>query len=159
MLSRDLDSPLTRRERAAVNAWLASKKSLHTMRDHPFHDNRMLGGMWGMRPPLNRSLARSILLKTHDQLLTTRYQGRGDQDFLTDHVWSHAKYQTLVHASFHCSRNDGSEPEPFPTQRQLEEGTKCFVGCIRPCCTNNTMPFNECPKQCRPKNHPEWIYC
>ena len=37
MLSRDLDSPLTRRERAAIDEWLSSTLPFHVMRDHPFH--------------------------------------------------------------------------------------------------------------------------
>ncbi len=37
MVSRDLDSPLTSRERAAVDEWLSSKFSFHSMRDHPYH--------------------------------------------------------------------------------------------------------------------------
>lgn len=37
MASRDLDSPLTLRERAAVDEWLLSNFSFHFMRDHPFH--------------------------------------------------------------------------------------------------------------------------
>jgi hypothetical protein len=37
MASRDLDSPLTQRERAAVNEWLSSNLTFHSMRDHPYH--------------------------------------------------------------------------------------------------------------------------
>ena len=160
MLSRNLGSPLTRRERAAVNAWLVSNKLIHAMRDHPKHRVYMLAGMWGFRPSFNRSLARLILLKLHDQQLMTCYGGKGDQKFLADHVWPYAKFQALAHDSFHCLRNYGLKPEPFPTQRHLEKGTNCFVGCIRPCCDKGTtMPFTQCPKECRPKDHPEWIYC
>jgi hypothetical protein len=43
MASRDLDSPLTSRELAAVNQWLLTNKSWHAMRDHPLHTVPMLG--------------------------------------------------------------------------------------------------------------------
>lgn len=43
MASRDLDSPLTLRELAAVNEWISSGKAWHTMRDHPMHFVAMLG--------------------------------------------------------------------------------------------------------------------
>ena len=158
-MSRDLDSPLTRRERVAVNAWLASKKLIHAMRDHPKHKLRMLGGMWGIQPALNRSLAHSILLKIHDRQLITNYRGAADQTFLADYLWSYTKFQALVHDSFHCLRNYGPKPEPFPTQRPSANETNCFVGCVRSCCGKGKMPFGECPKECRPKDHPEWIYC
>jgi hypothetical protein len=37
MISRDLDSPLIDRERAAIDEWLLSNWTFHSMRDHPFH--------------------------------------------------------------------------------------------------------------------------
>ena len=37
MTSRDLDSPLTKRERAAIDEWIASNLTFHSMRDHPQH--------------------------------------------------------------------------------------------------------------------------
>lgn len=37
MASRDLDSPLTPRERAAMDEWLSSNLSFHFMRDHQHH--------------------------------------------------------------------------------------------------------------------------
>jgi hypothetical protein len=43
MASRDLDSPLPRRELNAVNEWLSTRKSWHVMRDHPLHTVPMLG--------------------------------------------------------------------------------------------------------------------
>jgi len=50
VIVRDSDSRLNTREAAAVEAWLASGKSAHVMRDHPHHVRwPMLGGMWGVR--------------------------------------------------------------------------------------------------------------
>ena len=49
MISRDTDSRLNLRERAAVDAWLDSKKNFHIMRDHPYHRFPVLGGMWGAK--------------------------------------------------------------------------------------------------------------
>lgn len=43
MASRDLDSPLPKRELDAVNDWLSTNKSWHVMRDHPLHTVPMLG--------------------------------------------------------------------------------------------------------------------
>lgn len=37
MASRDLDSPLTQREKAAINEWLLSNLTFHSMRDHYYH--------------------------------------------------------------------------------------------------------------------------
>ena len=47
LLCRDTDCRLGRREKAAVERWLASDRDFHIMRDHPEHDTPILGGMWG----------------------------------------------------------------------------------------------------------------
>jgi hypothetical protein len=159
VMSRDLDSALTPRERTAVDAWIASNKSFHAMRDHPMHGVPMLGGMWGFRPSLDPAMSRLMHKKIHDRDLVKRYGGRGDQTFLAKEVWPQAKSNIIVHDSFICKTNYGQKPVPFPTQRPSANETNCFVGCVRPCCGRGKMPFNQCPKECRPKEHPEWLYC
>jgi len=49
MISRDTDSRLSYREKAAVDVWLKSDKKFHIMRDHPWHRFPILGGMWGAK--------------------------------------------------------------------------------------------------------------
>tara|TARA_R100000315_G_C5227186_1_gene138206 strand:- start:830 stop:1699 length:870 start_codon:yes stop_codon:yes gene_type:complete len=49
MISRDVDSRLSAREKHAVDEWIASGKSFHVMRDHPYHNLPVQGGMWGIR--------------------------------------------------------------------------------------------------------------
>jgi hypothetical protein len=158
-MSRDLDSALTQRERAAVDEWLASNKSFHSMRDHPMHGVPMLGGMWGFRPSLNPTMSRLIYDKIHNRDLVIKYRGRGDQTFLAHEVWPQAKSSIIVHDSFICKNGFGQKSKPFPTQRPSANETNCFIGCVRPCCGHGKMPFHPCPTECRPKNHPEWIYC
>ncbi|MGB7205573.1 MAG: tetratricopeptide repeat protein, partial [Anderseniella sp.] len=46
-LVRDADSIINHREKAAVDAWLASGKAFHVMRDWWTHTELMLAGMWG----------------------------------------------------------------------------------------------------------------
>ena len=46
---RDTDSRITDREYAAVTEWLMSDKSVHIMRDHPYHSETILAGMWGCK--------------------------------------------------------------------------------------------------------------
>ena len=45
--SRDVDSFLLARERAAVAGWLDSGKQFHMMRDLPLHHATILAGLWG----------------------------------------------------------------------------------------------------------------
>lgn len=58
MLSRDLDSPLTRREFQAVDQWLQSNRSWHVMRDHPNHVAPMMGKSRVV--PLSTNCARAL---------------------------------------------------------------------------------------------------
>lgn len=117
MISRDADSRLNLRERAAVDEWLASDHAFHIMRDHPFHTDPMLAGMWGVRPPrsaLARELtARMAAWKQED------YYGT-DQAFLQSEVYPHALAGVVIHDAFAT----GAPALPFPSPRQGLE----FVG-------------------------------
>ena len=42
---RDIDSRLGPRDAAAVQEWIASRYSVHSMRDHPMHGTEMMGGI------------------------------------------------------------------------------------------------------------------
>lgn len=43
-VSRDLDSFVSDREKAAVDDWLSNSDAvLHVMRDHPYHQAKILG--------------------------------------------------------------------------------------------------------------------
>ena len=50
IIFRDTDSRLTPREYEAVREWQHTDKCLHIMRDHPYHTEPIMGGMWGCKP-------------------------------------------------------------------------------------------------------------
>ena len=56
MISRDTDSRISVREKIAVDEWLDTKKTLHVMRDHPYHNLPIMGGMWGIQKKEGLSL-------------------------------------------------------------------------------------------------------
>lgn len=113
MISRDCDSRLSLREKAAVDEWIASDKQWHIMRDHPWHGSLMLGGMWGVKGhPQMKDWISSW--KAED-----RYQT--DQDFLQHMVYPIARHDAMIHASFCAIEPDSI---PFPTPRSGYE----FVG-------------------------------
>lgn len=74
-----------------------------------------------------------------------------DQFFLRDYVYSLVKNDSLIHVSYLCAFYKDSIP--FPTRRVGD----CFVGQVGNCNKNST--FIECPVECRPKGHKDWIYC
>lgn len=115
MISRDADSRLNERERAAVDEWLASGRAFHIMRDHPFHSDAMLAGMWGVRPqlwPLASALVHRIVDWGPEDYYGT------DQAFLNTEIYPHALADGMLHDAF--GLHAGSEPQvrDFPTPRR-----------------------------------------
>ena len=122
-----------------------------------------IGGMWGYANERNRGLGKNIYELILSEQVTSMYNRNGqnqkglDQRFLTDHVYIHAKKSATVHDSYYCKIFGG---EPFPTQRPNDK--YCFAACFWPCCDtslNQNQRMPECPSECRPKNHKDWIYC
>lgn len=111
MISRDTDSRLSLREKAAVDEWLMSDNQFHIMRDNPQHNTLILGGMWGTR---------GIILKNMSQLIDAYSKGNYwqiDQQFLRDVVYPLVRNSVMVHDEYF-------EKKPWPTPRIGNE----FVG-------------------------------
>jgi hypothetical protein len=156
--SRDLDSPLTEREQTVIEQFLSSTYLFLTLRDHPLHGVPILGGLWTCAVYRNRLLFLRLFSILLDQDRVKRYTLAHDQTLLNDLIWPRIKDQTLAYDSYTCQEFHEGHQHPFPTQRPSRE---CHLGCVRPCCQNssNIILTEPCPEQCRPKNHPEWIYC
>ena len=152
MCSRDLDSELYKREEYAVHYWMSTNKTLHTTRDHPQHGIQVLGGMWCYRATNNRSSATQILkliLKNAGKRSSTLEAKKGDDQFMLQrYLRPKLKNDVIQHDSYLCKYFPGSIP--YPSQRlSVYE----IVGATE----GNKVP--ECPKECRPKDHVDWLYC
>jgi len=108
---RDCDSRLSERERAAVDDWLASDRDVHVMRDHPWHNTEIMGGMWGVRRGTLWEMR--TLIAQHEP----RSYWQTDQDFLRAEVAPLVADCMHVHDEFFHGR-------PFPVLRRGAE----FVG-------------------------------
>ena len=112
MISRDVDSRLTRREEDAVNEWLNSDKGFHIMRDHPWHYTYpILAGMFGCKKDIVDNISTDI------NLFTKIDSYHSDQEFLKKNIYPKIKNNVIIHDEF-------SEGCSFPTPRQNYE----FVG-------------------------------
>lgn len=107
MLSRDCDSRIHKREVAAVNEWLSSDKDFHIMRDHPYHDVPILGGMWGVR---NKLLA-NIENQSKNYEVGDFWQT--DQNFLRDVIFNEVVDHAIVHDEIHRYVVDS---RPYPRE-------------------------------------------
>lgn len=112
MLSRDADSRLHIRDKAAVEEWLESDKKFHIMRDNCQHGWRICGGLWGCRGKYIHGL--SHLIETFIQQDTENNHGV-DQRFLNNF------YNTIVHEAFvhddWFPPNGKEDKKPFPIPR------------------------------------------
>lgn len=119
MISRDTDSRLNWREKAAVNEWLyATDKPFHIMRDHPYHGKYILGGMWGVK--VHKNLINNIdkLINEHDK--ENKYDV--DQEFLGKRIYPLVKDNILIHDEWFVLPDE--KRVCFPTPRFAFE----FVG-------------------------------
>lgn len=108
---RDADSRISEREKLAVQEWIESGKSLHVMRDHPYHripagNNQLgiLGGMWGIKKgvlPIGDMIRKFPYSKDH------KYGN--DQTFLK---WVYSALE-----NDRCTHDDFFEKKPFPIKR------------------------------------------
>lgn len=97
---RDVDSRFSRREVEAVNEWIKAGTQLHVMRDHPWHNQPMMGGLWGWLKDPEHDFHMSTICRQGAEVV-----GYGkDQEFLARTVWKFARSGT-VHDS--CGAFDG----------------------------------------------------
>jgi tetratricopeptide (TPR) repeat protein len=105
-LCRDCDALLNTQERVAVDDWIASGKLFHVMRDHIYHVEVILGGMWG---------GVAGALPNLRQALTGRWMFDhglwSDQYFLWGFVWPLIGDDVLVHDSQYTLGNSIDFPK------------------------------------------------
>ncbi|MEO7813935.1 MAG: hypothetical protein ABIR87_00635 [Sphingomicrobium sp.] len=106
---RDRDSRIGQREVVALDDWLASGLRFHAMRDHPFHNELMMGGMWGGTANTAFSM---------QQLLGEFYDRHGidhsyglDQQFLRQYVWPRVAADMVTHDSHYSTPGSRDYPD------------------------------------------------
>lgn len=118
MISRDTDSLIGPREIAAVNEWLDSGKKFHIMRDHTYHDVKIMAGMWGVRDHYLQNMKQLVdaFLKTNNHA-----SRQIDQDFLAKNIYPIVIENSLVHDPY--KRHGHGKEFPIPRNRPWYEET------------------------------------
>jgi hypothetical protein len=93
---RDCDSRLSERESLAVSEWLNSDLPFHIMRDHPYHNTEILGGMWGVK---NRDIDLGEIL-TMDIISQYLDKYQEDQRYLREKIWPIVRLNSMIHDEF-----------------------------------------------------------
>lgn len=107
-ICRDADSRLNCQELLAVDDWLRSGQPFHVMRDHIYHMELMLAGMWGG--------AAHVLPNLRDWLLAMPefHNNRfGDQAFLMHEIWPLIRDRLCTHDSFYRFHNGRDFPGAY----------------------------------------------
>lgn len=98
-ICRDTDSRLNIQEAVAVEDWIKSGQPFHVMRDHVYHMEVMLAGLWGGVTgglPNVRELANTAL--------GYRRNRWNDQELLRDVVWPMIRERACIHDSVYQFR-------------------------------------------------------
>jgi len=125
-ISRDTDSLVNPREAKAVEEWLGSRCKMHTMHDADFkggHFSAVMGGMWGLKLPVDFNMSESIDIFTRKKNYNFRYHD--DQIFLNKHVLSLFEDSCIDHHS-NPKNSNYSYSVPFPEHEKFSFGS--FVG-------------------------------
>lgn len=93
-ICRDTDSRLNGQELIAVEDWLRSHKRFHIMRDHIYHMELILAGMWGGVAGVIPNIKETIL--SNKMYSENRF---GDQAFLMNEVWPLVRDDMVTHDS------------------------------------------------------------
>ncbi len=122
-LIRDADSLISRREVAAIEAWLQSGKCFHLMRDYFSHTELLLAGMWGGCGGIFKNVRQQMV----QYIAQGQYLGARvvDQHFLRLHIWPTVKQSLLSHDPV-FGFMDGQD---FPPHEAQDLGLDFHVGC------------------------------
>jgi hypothetical protein len=107
VLSRDTDCRLSERELESVNMWLDSDKDFHIIRDHPYHNAPIMGGMWGARNKILKNIKELL----HDfESTNTPDRKQYDQIFLGNIIYNIVKNKCFVNDVFFERKNKLKTP-------------------------------------------------
>ena len=116
-MSRDTDSRILLREKLAVEEWIKSDSIFHIMRDHPHHQFKIPGGMFGIKKS-------HLSLYFNGMEKFKQYGVRNyDQDFLALEIYPKIIQSCMIHANFFKIENNLCKPFPIPYDKDYK-----FVG-------------------------------
>lgn len=109
VMLRDVDSPPTAREAAAVAQWVGEGQLAHVMRDHALHGDLVLAGLWGCRAAALKGIGDALAAWFAAR---PRHPTHADQHFLRDWAWPRIEPDVLQHDSVFAWHGGRDFPQP-----------------------------------------------
>jgi GR25 family glycosyltransferase involved in LPS biosynthesis len=109
---RDADSRIYARDRWCISQFLQSSKNYHIVRDHYYHKEPIMGGIFGWKKPINL-----------DFQLDRQIGYSQDMAYLKDFVYPLVKTDTLVHTNNHAFVGEHVELIEIPHEDKYD-----FIG-------------------------------
>lgn len=119
VISRDADSRLSIRDKAAVDEWLNSDKDFHILRDNCQHGWPICGGAWGCR---NRILHNMKNMTEQYNLKSTDNNHGIDQKFLSSQIYPYIQGTVFVHDDWFPNSFIHETKHKFPIPRLRGDG-------------------------------------
>ena len=119
MISRDTDSRLSIRDKAAVDEWLNSDKDFHILRDCCQHGWPICGGAWGCRNGVITEMM--DLIEEYPRKQIDNNHGI-DQKFLRSEIYPKIIDKAYVHDDWFSNMYRNETKHPFPIPRLRGEG-------------------------------------
>ena len=125
-ICRDTDSRISAKELAAVDEWVKSPFMFHIIRDHIFHNDLILAGLWGGVP--HKDLPMSDLIEDFQRMHRDDRRYGVDQAFLGTRVWPLIRQSTLSHDSYYAI----GETRLFPCGERGDEQNHVGLAVVDP---------------------------
>jgi hypothetical protein len=100
---RDADSRIYARDRWCIAEFLKSSKNYHIVRDHYYHKEQIMGGIFGWKKSLNIDLGLDATIIYSE-----------DMSYLKKHLYPLIKCDTLVHTNNHAFHGEHVEVIKIP---------------------------------------------
>lgn len=125
---RDTDSQIIQKEVSAVNEWIKNGKEFHIMRDHRYHTQPIMGGMWGATSEFINKYKDFYDKEKQEFLSTLSFEDlfhssgkyyQTDQAFLQRYIWpriinSHTAHIAPNRPGLRFTGNESLFPEEDP---------------------------------------------
>lgn len=112
MIIRDADSRFQQRDIWCNHKFMQSDYSVFTIRDHPYHNRKIMGGQWGMKRIPEIHIQESYSKFQQEYKYVDQY--RSDQDFIDRYVYDSPYSKTIAYTSYYAHPKETTVPIDAP---------------------------------------------